>query len=208
MARTGRRPGSSGTQQAILDAARAAFTESGYDGATVRGIARVAGVDPALVHHYFGSKEHLFVAAMRLPIDPGKLLPALLAPGVEGLGERLVRTFLTVWDSPDLVDPFLGLLRGAMTHEKSAAMLREFIGQALVGRLTSGLDVDRPALRATLVGSHLFGLAFARYIIRIEPLASAGHEEVVAAIAPTLQRYLAGDISPESAGAGSDAVPT
>jgi AcrR family transcriptional regulator len=194
MARTGRRPGESGTQQAILDAARAAFTETGYDGATLRGIARSAGVDPALVHHYFGSKEQLFVAAMNIPFDPGQIFPALLAPGVDGLGERIVRTFLTIWDSPDLVNPFLGLLRGAMTHEKSAAMLREFIGQAVIGRLTTALDVDQPRLRATLIGSHLFGLAFGRYIIRIEPLASAGTEEVVAAVAPALQRYLTGDL--------------
>jgi AcrR family transcriptional regulator len=194
MARTGRRPGESGTQQAILDAARAAFTETGYDGATLRGIARSAGVDPALVHHYFGSKEQLFVAAMNIPFDPGQIFPALLAPGVDGLGERIVRTFLTIWDSPDLVNPFLGLLRGAMTHEKSAAMLREFIGEAVVGRITAALDVDQPKLRATLIGSHLFGLAFGRYIIRIEPLASAGTEEVVAAVAPALQRYLTGDL--------------
>jgi len=120
MARTGRRPGESGTQQAILDAARAAFTETGYDGATMRGIARAAGVDPALVHHYFGTKEDLFVAAMQLPFDPAVIIPALLAPGIDGLGERILRLFLSIWDSPERVSPFIALLRGAMTHETSA----------------------------------------------------------------------------------------
>ena len=194
MGRTGRRPGESGTQQAILDAARAAFTETGYDGATVRGIAREAGVDPALVHHYFGTKEHLFVAAMQLPIDPAVVIPALLAPGVDGLGERVVRMFLTVWDSPEANYHFLGLLRSAMTHEKSAAMMREFVTSAIFGRVTAALDVDQPQLRANLVASQLMGVAFARYILRVEPLASTPTDALVPIVAPTLQRYLTGHL--------------
>ena len=194
MGRTGRRPGESGTQQAILDAARTAFTETGYDGATVRGIAREAGVDPALVHHYFGTKEHLFVSAMQLPIDPAVIIPALLAPGVDGLGERVVRMFLTVWDSPESSHPFIGLLRSAMTHEKSAAMMREFVTSAIFGRVTVALDVERPQLRANLVASQLIGIAFARYILRVEPLASTPTDELVPIVAPTLQRYLTGDL--------------
>jgi AcrR family transcriptional regulator len=192
--RTGRRPGESGTQQAILDAARTAFTETGYDGATVRGIAREAGVDPALVHHYFGTKEHLFVSAMQFPIDPAVIIPALLAPGFDGLGERIVRMFLTVWDSPESSHPFIGLLRSAMTHEKSAAMMREFVTSAIFGRVTVALDVERPQLRANLVASQLIGIAFARYILRVEPLASTPTDELVPIVAPTLQRYLTGDL--------------
>ncbi len=194
MARSGRRAGGSGTREAILDAARTSFADGGYDGATIRGIAGLAGVDAALVHHYFGTKEQLFVAAMRLPIDPGVMIPALLAPGLDGLGERLVRLFLSIWDSPEAVSPFVGLIRGAMTHEKSAAMLREFIGTAVIGRLTASLDVDRGQLRGTLVGSTLLGLALARYVIRIEPLASTPTDEVVAAVGPTVQRYLTGPL--------------
>ncbi|HEV2089129.1 MAG TPA: TetR family transcriptional regulator [Cryptosporangiaceae bacterium] len=190
MARTGRRAGGSGTREAILDAARTAFADGGYDGATIRGIAGVAGVDAALVHHYFGTKEKLFVVAMRLPIDPSVMIPALLAPGLDGLGERIVRLFLSIWDSPEAVSPFLGLIRGAMTHERSAAMLREFIGSAVIGRLTAALEVDRARLRGTFVGSTVLGLAIARYVIRIEPLASASTDEVVAAVGPTIQRYL------------------
>ncbi|MCW2504886.1 MAG: transcriptional regulator, TetR family [Actinomycetia bacterium] len=194
MARTGRRPSGSGTQDAILAAAMTAFTESGYDGATMRGIARAASVDPALVHHYYGTKEELFVAAMQFPIDPAVIIPALLEPGPDGLGERLLRMFLGVWDSPNTISPFLALIRGAMSHEASAAMLREFVGEAIIGRLTAALDVDRPTLRGTLVGSQLIGLGIARYVIRIEPLASASADEVVAAVAPTLQRYLTAEL--------------
>lgn len=195
MARTGRRPGDSGTQQAILDAARAAFSEAGYDGATMRAIAREAGVDPALVHHYFGTKEHLFATAMQLPFDPAVMIPTLLAPGIDGLGERIVRLFVSIWDSPERISPFIALLRGAMTHEKSAAMLREFVTTAILGRVADGIKADQPRIRASLVASQLIGLAFARYILKVEPLASASADTVVTAVAPTVQRYLTGDLN-------------
>src|SRR4051812_27986219 len=98
MARTGRRPGNQDTREAILDAARKAFSERGYDGASIRAIATGAAVDPALVHHYFGTKEQLFLAAIEAPINPGELIPLVLSQGIEGAGERLVTTFLSVWD--------------------------------------------------------------------------------------------------------------
>jgi AcrR family transcriptional regulator len=100
MARTGRRPGRQDTRDAILAAARDAFAEKGYDGASIRYIATSAGVDPALVHHYFGTKDQLFREAMRFPVDPNQMLPLLAGPGVDGFGERLVRMFISVWDSP------------------------------------------------------------------------------------------------------------
>jgi hypothetical protein len=132
---------------------------------------------------------------MQLPFDPAQIIPALLAPGTDGLGERIVRFFLGIWDSPEAVSPFLGLLRGAMTHDRSAAMLREFVTSAIFGRVTVALDVERPQLRANLVASQLIGLAFARYILKVEPLASTAGEEVVAGVAPTIQRYLTGDLA-------------
>jgi AcrR family transcriptional regulator len=195
MARTGRRPGNTDTRQQILAAARKAFAERGYDGASIRAIATSAGVDPALVHHYFGAKDKLFLATMEAPVDPGDLLPAVLAGGPDGLGERLARMFLSVWDSP-AGTTVAALLRTAVQHDWSARMLREFLTSQILRRITRAIEVD-PAeapIRASLVASQLIGLALARYIIKIEPLASAPSEELVAHIAPTLQRYLTGPL--------------
>jgi AcrR family transcriptional regulator len=132
----GRRAGDSGTREAILDAARRRFADHGYDGATIRAIAADAAVDPALVHHFFGSKEQLFVAAMRLPVAPGEILAAL-APGARdpgvSTGEQLIRTALAAWEEPGVRATFLGLLRSALTSEQAAAMLREFISEAVLG---------------------------------------------------------------------------
>ena len=195
MARTGRRPGNQDTREAILAAARQAFAEKGYDGASIRHIAAGAGVDPALVHHYFGAKDQLFVATMQLPIDPAKLIPQIAAGGVDGIGERLVRTFLSVWDSP-VGSTAAALLRSAVSHDWSARMLREFVTTQILRRATKHLDLD-PAeapLRMSLVAAQILGLAMARYIVRVEPLASAPAETVVAAVAPTVQRYLTGSL--------------
>jgi AcrR family transcriptional regulator len=191
MARTGRRPGNQDTREAILAAARQAFADRGYDGASIRHIATSAGVDPALVHHYFGAKDRLFLATMQAPIDPAKILPQVLAGGVDGLGERIVRMFLSVWDSPAGTTA-AALLRSAVSHDWSARMLREFLTTQIMRRAMKTLDLD-PAeapLRASLVASQMMGLAMARYILKVEPLTSASPDVVVAAVAPTIQRYL------------------
>ena len=195
MARTGRRPGLSGTREAILDAARRAFAEHGYQRATVRGVAELAGVDPALVHHYFGTKQGLFVAAVQLPVNPVEQLSALLADDPELVGQRMIGVFLSVWDLAANNSPLLALVRSAVSDEQAAAMLREFITEEVLGRIAEELGSPDAKLRATLVGSQLIGLMMARYIIRVEPLASAPPAVVAAAIGPTLQRYLTGDIA-------------
>ena len=191
--RTGRRPGNPDTRETILDAARAAFADKGFDGASIRGIATGAGVDPALVHHYFGTKNQLFLAAMNSPIDPGEII----AKAVEGdrgeLGHRLVRTFLGVWDSPAGAAG-AALLRSAVGSEWTARLFREFIVSQVIRRVQPHLALD-PAeapLRISLVASQMAGLAMVRYIIKIEPLASAPPEVVVAAVGPTIQRYIDG----------------
>jgi AcrR family transcriptional regulator len=194
MVRTGRRPGESGTRQAILDAARGAFAEHGYDGATIRGIAAAARVDPALVHHFYGSKEQLFAAAMDVPFTPSEALPVLLAGEPEGVGERILRFFLAVSDQHG-GGPFVALIRSASSNERAATMLREFISREVVGRIAASLGVADAELRATLVGSQLTGLALVRYVLRVEPLASARSEDVIAAVGPTIQRYLTGALS-------------
>jgi AcrR family transcriptional regulator len=172
-----------------VDAARAIFVEQGFDGATVRAIAGRAGVDPAMVNHWFGGKEGLFAAAMQIPVDPVELVDELLAGGVDGLGERIVRRFLSVWDASG-GGPLIAIIRSVSSHEPSARMMREFITRVLFGRLAHGLRLDQPELRAGLCGSQIIGLAMMRYVLRLEPLASADADLVSAAVGPTLQRYL------------------
>jgi AcrR family transcriptional regulator len=191
MARTGRRPGNQDTREAILAAARTAFAERGYDGASIRHIATSAGVDPALVHHYFGAKDQLFLATLEAPIDPGKLVREALTGDLDNLGARLVRMFLTVWDSP-AGTAAAALMRSAVSHEWSARMLREFLTAQILRRIIDKVDPDpkEAPLRAGLAASQMVGLAMGRYIIKFEPLVNASREALVAAIAPTIQRYL------------------
>jgi AcrR family transcriptional regulator len=193
--RTGRRPGPTRTRGAILDAARAAFAERGYDAVSIRSVARDAGVDPALVHRFFGSKEQLFVAAMELPVAPSALVAGVLAEGVHGVGVRLVGALLALWDTPGAFAPFAGLVRGAVTSEAAATMLREFLTREVLGRIAAAAAPDRPELRAALAGSQVVGLAMARYIVRVPPLADADPADVAAAVGPTIQRYLTGPLS-------------
>lgn len=201
--RTGRRTGDSGTRAAILGAARKRFGDHGYAGATIRTIAADAGVDPALVHHFFGTKERLFAAAMRLPLVPGEVLGAALVPGVRApgrsLGEHLLRTVLSAWEVDEVRDTFLGLLRSAVTSEQAATMLREFVADSILGRLAEvagarGGGTAEADYRAALVASQVVGLALARYVLGLEPLAAASQDDLAAAIGPTLERYLTGEV--------------
>ena len=197
--RTGRRPGNSGAKAQILAAAREQFAANGYEGASIRAIGAAAEVDPALVHHYFGTKDELFVAAVAPPADPGELIPQVIQGDVDRLGERVVRMFLTLVESPGTGPGFRALFRGAAANDLSARLLREFFNRQVVRRLTTALDGVVPAeevpLRADLVASQIFGLVLVRYLIGVEPIASTDHEQVVAAVAPTVQRYLTGELS-------------
>jgi AcrR family transcriptional regulator len=175
--RTGRRPGPNRTRDV-----------------SIRAVAREAGVDPALVHRFYGSKEALFIAAMDLPVAPSELVAGLLAEGVDRLGERLVRTFVELFDRPEAFAPFLALIRGAASNERAAALLREFITREVLGRLAAAASPDRPDLRASLAGSQVVGLAMARYVVAVPPLAGADRETVVACVGPAIQRYLTGEL--------------
>ncbi|MFI5925288.1 TetR family transcriptional regulator [Micromonospora sp. NPDC051543] len=193
--RTGRRPGNPDTREAILDAARATFAERGFDAAPIRAIAATAGVDPALVHHYFGTKDQLFRAAMNFPVDPAELLPAVLAGDQDGVGERLVRTFIGIWDSP-AGSAGVALVRSVLSSEWTARLLREFVTTQVLRRVLDQLDVD-PAevpMRGSLVATQLIGLAMIRHVVRLEPVASADPELLVATIGPSVQRYLTGSL--------------
>ncbi len=191
--RRGRRPGAPDTRAAILDAARSAFAEKGFAGTTIRGVAAEAGVDAALVHHYFGTKDDLFVAALELPVDPRQAIAPALVAGPDGAGERLLRVFLDVWDDPAHTPVFVALARTLLDPSAGHLMREGFLPVVLqpVGR---ALGLDRPDLRMSLVASQMLGLVLGRYVLALEPLASLPAETVVAAYAPTLQRYLTGDL--------------
>ena len=189
MPRTGRRPGIGGTRDKILAAARARFGEEGYDGATIRGIASAAGVDPAMVPHYFGSKEGVFLAAVEFPVDPAVFIPRLLEPGLDGLGERLVSFFLETWDSP-AGGSLLALIRSVVSSDLAADLMREFVTREVLGRLAVAIKLDHPQLRAGLVATQLVGLAMLRYVIKVESLAGASHGELARWIGPSIQHYL------------------
>lgn len=199
--RSGRRGGDSGTKEAILAAARARFGDLGYDRATIRGIADDAGVDPALVHHFYGTKERLFVAAMRLPLNPGDVVQAAFAQAAgaagRGLGVQIIRTVLGAWDVAEMRASFLGLLRSATTSEDAAAMLREFATEVVLGRVAEAAGqggASNAEYRAALVASQVLGLALTRYVLGLPALTSASNDDLAAAIGPTLDRYLSGEL--------------
>ncbi|WP_030972399.1 MULTISPECIES: TetR family transcriptional regulator [unclassified Streptomyces] len=179
-----------GARERILEAARTEFAERGYDKTSIRGIAKRAAVDAALVHHYFGTKDEVFAAAIEVSFEPALVIPAVLAGGTDGLGERLARYFIGVWENPATRAPLLAIMRSALTHEAAAKVLRGFVLRRLLERVAETLDVPDPTFRAELAASHMIGIAMLRYVIKAEPLASAEPEKIVAMVAPTLQRYL------------------
>lgn len=188
----------------ILAAARQAFAERGFDQASIRHIATAAGVDPALVHHYFGTKDQLFIDTMQVPFDPSKILPTVLAAGVDGVGERLIRTLLMIWDSA-AGGPAAALVRSAVSNESIARMLRDFLVTSIMRRVAKELELDpiEAPLRANLVATQIAGLIMVRYILKFEPLASSPPELVVELIGPTIQRYLTAPLP-----AGATTPPT
>lgn len=188
--RRGRRPAGADTRAQLLAAAREAFAERGYEGATVRHIAERAGVDPAMVNHWFGGKEALFTAALEIPVDPRQVLDEVLPGDPALLGERVLRRFLAVWDGAGGA-ALAAVIQSVASHEAAATLMREVFVEVLIGGIVARTAPDRPRLRAALAGSQVIGMGMVRYVLKLEPLASADHETIVAAIAPTLQRYLA-----------------
>ena len=187
--RRGRRPGAPDTRASILAAAREQFAVQGFRGTTIRAVATQAGVDPALVHHYFGTKNDLFVAALELPLDPREVIgPVVAAGGLDGAAERLLTAFLTVWDDPEMRPGLLGFVRGVLEPDGQRLISEGFLPAVVLPAVTA-LGLDHPERRMPFVASQVFGLVLARYVLRIEPLASMPADEVVAAVAPTIQRY-------------------
>ncbi|GAA3640072.1 TetR/AcrR family transcriptional regulator [Microlunatus ginsengisoli] len=194
--RAGRRPGNQDTRGAILAAAREAFAAKGFAATSIRAIAAEAEVDAALVHHYFGSKQELFLATVALPVPLPDIFDRLLEPGIDGFGERLVGTVLAIWES-DARPALAAGLRSIIADPAMTRTMREFATTELMGRVLAAMDVP-PAeaeLRAGLVASHLLGLFTARYLIELPAAVGPSAEALTAAVGPVLQRYLDGDFA-------------
>ena len=189
----GRRRGSPDTRSAILAAARGSFAAHGFGGTTIRAVASAAGVDAALVHHYFGTKDELFLAALELPVDPRKLIGPAVAGPVEQAAERFLDVFLAVWDDPDLRPSLLAVARGIMDPAANR-LLSEGVLPVVIEPIGVALGIDRPAERMPLVASQVIGLILMRYVLVVEPLASMPRDRLIATYAPTIQRYLTGDL--------------
>jgi AcrR family transcriptional regulator len=193
--KSGRRPGNQDTRGEILAAARHAFAAKGFAGASIRGIAADAGVDAALVHHYFDTKEQLFLATVELPVPIGDVVEGLTAQGIDGLGERIIRTVLSIWDS-DLQPSLVAAVRTNLAEPAMSRTLSEFVSLEVIGKIINSLDLptEEARLRTGLVASQLAGVIIGRYVLRVPALAEQSAEILAAAIGPTLQRYLSGDI--------------
>jgi AcrR family transcriptional regulator len=192
--RTGRRPGDSGTRQAILEAAGRQFSELGYDRTSMRSVAQEAGVDPALIVHFFANKSRLFVEAVGPPVDPQLLVDALSSTPLDQAGEQLARLFVAILDNPQARRRVTGLVRAAASEPEAARLVRDLVSREILTRVVEALGVDDGERRAALVGSQLIGLVMARVVVGVEPLVEMTAEEIVAALAPTLQRYLSGPL--------------
>lgn len=190
--RRGRRSGGEDTRAALLDAARSVFAEQGYQGATVRGIAARAGVDPAMVNHWFGGKQGLFAATIELPFEPEELVDHLVGGDVTTLAERVIRTFVTLWDTHE--GRFATLILSVASQEMAAKMMAEFFAGTLFGRIAATVGTDQSDMRAALCGTQVAGLGLVRYVLKLEPVASADVETLVRMVAPTLHRYLTDDL--------------
>jgi AcrR family transcriptional regulator len=177
----------------ILTAARNEFAERGYDKTSIRGIARAAGVDPALVHHYFGTKEQVFAAAIEMIFGPAMHIPEVIQGSREGAGARMARYMFGIWEDPVNRQPLLAVMRSALTNDRAAAVLRGLIEQRLLVRLAREMDVPDPELRAQLAAGQMVGIMISRYVIKMEPVASAAVDDVVAIVGSALERYLTGN---------------
>lgn len=190
MNRTGRRPGVPGTREAILAVARRRFATRGYDATSLRGIAADAKVDPALLIHYFGTKEGLFTAATGFPVRLSELFAGLDGSDRHESAEALVRGYLQVVDSDQSRNAILALVRSAVSQEKAAAMLREFLTSELLSVIAGWTQAPNAPLRAALVAAQLVGIAMLRHVVRVDPVAKASPDEIVALVAPVIEQYL------------------
>lgn len=202
--RTGRRPGRPDTKQAIVEAAAELFADQGFAGATLRSIGARAGVDAALVHHYFGSKRELFLATVAIPVDPAAIISEVTAGDPEMIGVRLLTALLRVWDDPRTRPGLVALARSALTDPALLRPVREFIGTEIIGRLLRATQVppSEAPLRSALLAGQVVGLLVGRYVLELPALAELAAPLIAATVGPVLQGYLTGPLP-----VTSDALP-
>jgi AcrR family transcriptional regulator len=190
MARIGRPRGKTDTRNVILATARHMFADAGYDKTSVRDLAAAAGVDPAMIRHYFGSKAELFRATMGWPFEPDELAARILGGKHHEIGERLTRVFFHAWEQPESRAPLLAILRGAATHQESATLVRQFIQGQVYSRMAAALAAPDAELRIDLAMSQLLGIAYLRHILKVEPVASTPVEELITRVTPVISAHL------------------
>jgi AcrR family transcriptional regulator len=192
--RPGRPPGASDTRERILTSARELFARNGIDKTSIRAVAAGADVDPALVHHYFGTKTQLFAAAIHIPVDPMEVIGPLREVPVDQIGRTLPSLLLPLWDS-ELGQGFIATLRSILAGN-DVSLVRSFLQEVIVGEVGSRVDnpVGSGRIRVQYVASQLVGVVMARYILELEPFKSLPVEQIVDTIAPNLQRYLTGEL--------------
>ncbi|WP_433162845.1 TetR family transcriptional regulator [Kribbella sp. CA-247076] len=188
----GRRPGGPDTRGEILRAARDSFADKGFTATSIRAIAREAGVDAALVHHYFGSKDELFIESMALPVDPRQVAAQIMDGPADELGRRIATVFLGVWESPDGQQRMKAIIRSVVSSDAVARIMREGMGQMIIQPVSRFLDTPDAHLRVGLAATQLIGVAMARYLIELEPIASAELGTLIDRLAPVLQHHLTG----------------
>jgi AcrR family transcriptional regulator len=200
-ARRGRRGGTAASRDHILDAARRQFAEHGFEGTSLRQVARAAGVDPAMVHHFFQGKDELFALSVELPADPAQVLSGVADSDPGQRAGLIIRAVLRLWESP-AQPSMVAFLRGTLGSKAKTALLREVVNRTVISRIMVGIPgtPEEVALRGDLVATQMVGLMMVRYVVRLEPLASAEPEDVVRLIAPNVQRYLTGDLFNERGG--------
>ncbi len=192
--RPGRPAGSSDTRERILSSARQLFARNGIDKTSIRAIAAAAGVDSALIHHYFGTKQQLFAAAIHIPVDPMVVLGPIRQTPIDELGYALPMLLVPLWDS-EIGDSLIATIRSLLTGS-DVSLFRSFLQEVIVAEVAP--RVDHPAgtgpVRVQLVASQLVGIVMARYIVGLEPFASLSPEQIAKTVAPNLQRYLTGEL--------------
>jgi len=197
--RIGRRPGNPATRERILLEARRAFAESGYTGASLRHIAARAEVDPALIHHYFGTKEQLFLATVQIPINPAEVIARIADGPIDSIGARLVGTMMGVWES-ESGPAMVATVRRVLADPSDTRSLQEFVAGQIIRRVIAAVRPrpEESSIRAALVTAHILGLVVGRYVLAMAPLATIPREQLIASVGATVQRYLTGPL-PEAA---------